>query len=184
MKKNFAKDYSYCKKPRSAYIYFVKAARLDLKNQIKSSKDNFIETSKAISSRWKELKVNQRKVFDDLAVLDKKFNGFKSDYLKKKKQSTNHTALFLKAREARTELASSVGRTVLTLASRPSTSRGTSSAARSTTRRKVKRKKRKKKTVRKSKTSASSRVPVKREIKREIKREVKVERKFKVKREF
>jgi len=108
MKKQFGQQYTYCKKPRSAYIYFVKAARVDLKDRIQCSKDNFVEISRAISSKWNELKVAQREIFEHLAMLDKRINGFRVDAAVKKKPSTStvnhkHTSLFLKAKAEATE---------------------------------------------------------------------------------
>ena len=191
IKKTFGNHYTFCKKPRSAYIYFVKAARLECKD--KGSRENFVEISREISAKWKELKVNQRKVFDDCAVLDKRFNGFKIDAASKKKTHTgSHTSLFLKVRQEAREHQAAVTdparvaadptralTSLLAARARATTSRlraASSTTTTSRTRRKVKRKKTKKrKTTRRVKTERS--------IKRERKPVIKTERKLTIKSE-
>lgn len=193
IKRNFGKHYTFCKKPRSAYIYFVKAARLECKEG--STRDNFVEISRAISAKWNEMKVNQRKVFDDCAILDKRFNGFKTDAVKKKVLTGSHTSLFLKVRQeakehhaattdptrALTELLAARARATASRLreANATTSRGTR------TKRKVKRKRTKKrKTTRRVKTERrtvkTERKPV---IKSERKPTIKSERKSLVKKE-
>ena len=133
----------------------------------------------------KEMKVNQRKIFEDLALLDKRFNGFKvQQSTTKKKITTNHTPLFLKAKEARNEIIASTS-TARAANLVNSLNRSTTSRRRTTTgtKRKVRRKRTKRKTAKKSTTKKSTtKVSIKKEIKKEFK--VKVERKIKLKREF
>lgn len=190
IKKNFGQHYSFCKKPRTAYIYFVKAARLECKG----TKDNFVEISRAISTAWNELKVSQRKVFDDCALLDKRFNGFKIEAMQKKVASGSHTSLFLKVRQQVREHAAATTdpsralSNLLTARERASTSRARTSRTTTTrTKRKVKRKKKRKTTrrVKSERTVKSERKPT---IKSERKPTIKSERKslikkIKVKRE-
>ena len=186
IRKDFGKQYSYCKRSRSAYIYFVKAARIDCKNRIQSSKDNFIEISRAISSKWNELKGNQRKVFEDCALLDKRFNGFKTEAVVKKKITANHTSLFLKAKQeardhhATTSTTSSAGSSGSRLRNLTTVRRATTS----TTRRKRKRTKKRKTTkktvtIRRVKTERKPSIKMER-IKSENKSSIK---RIKVKRE-
>ena len=190
IKKNFGKHYSFCKKPRSAYIYFVKAARLECKDK-GSTRDNFVEISRAISAKWNELKVNQRKVFDDCAVLDKRFNGFKTEAMKKKVQTGSHTSLFLKVRqEAREHHAATADpsralNNLLAARARASTSRSrTTRTTTIRTKRKVKRRKTKKrKTTRRVKAERSVKTERKPVIKSERKLTIKSERKPLVKKE-
>lgn len=185
IKKNFGQHYTYCKKPRSAYIYFVKASHIYCKEQGQCSRENFVEISRTISGQWNELKVNQRKVFADCALLDKRFNGFKSEAIQKKKALGSHTSLFLKAKqEARDHHATTSTAGAVRLTNRLSNVRRTASSSTRASSTRVKRKTRRKK---KRKTTKTTKTRVKTESRSMVKREnkplVKIERKFKVKKE-
>ena len=205
IKKNFGKHYTYCKRPRSAYIYFVKAARIHLKDRVQCSRDNFVEISRAISSKWNEMKVNQRLVFEDIATLDKRFNGFRIEQSMKKKEYSSHTPLFLKAKaEAKDHAAStSTGSSAITnlrnlLAARRARREAVRSAAtpaRTRTKRKTKRRKTKKRRTTSTRTRTttstasralptalsgvkSERFSIKSENKIKVKKEIKLKREF------